>query len=83
MVETTANHFRENLKSEVDRVIENHDVLRVTRRKGGDFVVLSADDWDAIAETIYLNQIPGMAESVQVAAKEPLNKGTQLKDLDW
>lgn len=83
MPEISANIFRDNLKTEVDRVIENHDVLRVSRRRGGDFVVLSAEDWEAIAETLYLNQVPGMAKSLHAAAKEPLEKGTNLKDLEW
>ena len=83
MKETTANHFRENLKSEVDRVVQNHEVLRVTRRRGGDFVVLGADDWDAVAETLYLNQFPGMVESIEKAAAEPIEEGTPLQDLDW
>lgn len=83
MPEISANNFRDNLKTEVDRVIENHDVLRVSRRRGGDFVVLSAEDWEAIAETLYLNRVPGMAESLHTAAKEPLEKGTDLKDLEW
>ena len=83
MNEMTANFFREHLKAAVDEVVSNHRVLRVTRRRGGDFVVISADDWDAIAETIHLNQVPGLVESIQEAAKEPLERGTKLADLDW
>lgn len=58
MRETTANRFRKQLKPEVDRCIENHEVLRVIRRNGENFVVLGEEDWEAIAETIYLNQFP-------------------------
>jgi prevent-host-death family protein len=83
MSEMTANFFREHLKAAVDEVVSNHSVLRVTRRRGGDFVVISADDWDAIAETIHLNQVPGLVESIREAAKEPLERGTNLADLDW
>lgn len=83
MKEVSAHRFRQNLKSEVDKVIEEHDVLRVTRRRGGDFVVLAADDWSAIEETLYLNRVPGLVESLRRAAEEPLEKGTQLEDLEW
>ncbi|MBF0620956.1 MAG: type II toxin-antitoxin system Phd/YefM family antitoxin [Magnetococcales bacterium] len=38
----------------VDDVAENHTPLKVTRPNGSDFVVLSADDWVAIKEMIYL-----------------------------
>ena len=34
-------------------------------------------------ETLYLVNIPGMAESILEAAKEPLDEGTDMEDLDW
>lgn len=83
MNEITANRFRDQLKTEVDRAIREHRPLRVTRRRGGDFVVLSAEDWSAIEETLYLNHVPGMVDSIRRAAKEPLSKGIPLKELDW
>lgn len=83
MNEITANHFRENLKSEIDKVIREHRALRVRRRNGEDFVVLGADDWCAIEETLYLNQTPGLVDSIRHAADEPLEKGTPLKRLKW
>ena len=83
MNDMTANYFREHLKTAVDEVISKHDVLRVTRRRGGDFVVLSADDWQAIAETLHLNQVPGLVGSIRQAATEPLEEGIKLEDLEW
>jgi prevent-host-death family protein len=83
MDEISANEFRAHLKSEVDRVIEDHRVLRVKRRRGGDFVVVSAEDWSGIEETLYLSGIPGLVESVREAAEEPLEEGTKLEDLEW
>jgi len=83
MNEMTANYFREHLKAAVDEVVGDHGVLRVIRRNGDDFVVLGADDWDAIAETLHLNQVSGLVDSIQGAALEPLELGTKLEDLDW
>lgn len=83
MNDVTANYFRDHLKQKVDQTIDSHQALRVTRRKGGDFVVLGADDWAAIEETLYLNQFPGLVDSIHEAAKEPLEKGTPLEKLDW
>ena len=83
MKEVSAHRFRQNLKTEVDKVVADHDVLRVTRRRGGDFVVLAADDWSAIEETLYLNRVPGLVESLRRAAEEPLEDGTRLEDLEW
>lgn len=83
MPETSADQFRQNLKGFVDSCEKNHDVLKVRRKRGGDFVVLSADDWQAIEETLFLNRIPGMTESLHKAAREPVSKGVKLKDLKW
>lgn len=83
MLETTANKFRAELKKHIDSCIENHQVLKVKRKRGDSFVVLGSDDWQAIEETLFLNLIPGMVESIHKADKEPLTLGTKLKDLTW
>ncbi|MEZ4577222.1 MAG: type II toxin-antitoxin system Phd/YefM family antitoxin [Desulfobacterales bacterium] len=71
MEETTANEFRKKLKHYVDKSILNHEVLRVKRRNGENFVILGEKDWKAIEETIYLNQFQGLVKSIHDAAKEP------------
>lgn len=83
MLETTAHFFRQHFHEEVARCIENHEVLRVTRRQGENVIVISETDWQAIAETVFLNQIPGFVQSLQEAAKEPLAEGTPLEQLTW
>ena len=52
----SVNKFRDNLKFFVDQVFSEHEPLKVTRRKGDDFVVLSADDWEREQETLYILQ---------------------------
>lgn len=83
MKETTANEFRQRLKYHVDMSILHHEALKIKRRNGENFVVLGEKDWKAIEETLYLNQVPGLVESVRKAALEPLNDGTPLEELDW
>jgi antitoxin YefM len=83
MNEVTATHFRDHLHTEVDQIIANHEILRVRRQQGGAFVVMGEDDWRAIEETLYLNQTPGLVESLHRAAQEPLGDGVRLEDLDW
>jgi antitoxin YefM len=56
MDSTTVNKFRENLKSFVEQVVTRHMPLRVTRRNGSDFVVMSAEDWERDQETLYVLQ---------------------------
>jgi len=52
----SVNKFRETLRDCVERVITQHSPLKVTRRNGDDFVVLSAEDWEREQETLYVLQ---------------------------
>ncbi len=53
---TTVNKFRDSLKKFVEQVVSRHMPLRVTRRTGSDFVVMSAEDWERDQETLYVLQ---------------------------
>ncbi len=83
MLETTANEFRKKLKEKVDTCIKNHEVLKVKRRTGGNFVILGEEDWRAIEDTIYLNRAPGLMESIHLSAAEPLAEGMPLHKIEW
>ena len=50
----SVNKFRDNLKSFVEQVLNQHVPLKVTRRAGEDFVVVGADDWEREQETLYV-----------------------------
>ncbi|MCU7837195.1 MAG: type II toxin-antitoxin system Phd/YefM family antitoxin [gamma proteobacterium symbiont of Taylorina sp.] len=52
----SVNKFRDNLKTFVEQVFSEHEPLKVTRRNGEDFIVLSADDWNREQETLYVLQ---------------------------
>ncbi|MEI8572863.1 type II toxin-antitoxin system Phd/YefM family antitoxin [Methylomonas sp. LW13] len=56
METVSVNQFRDNLKSYVEQVVDNHEPLKVTRRAGEAFVVISADDWEREQETLYVLQ---------------------------
>lgn len=50
--------------------------------KNGNAVLISEDDFRALQETLYLNNIPGMAESIIEGGQTPLSECTEYKD-DW
>ncbi|MFT7559623.1 MAG: antitoxin YefM [Flavobacteriales bacterium] len=52
----SVNQFRDNLKSFVEQAVSTHTPIKVTRRSGEAFVVISADDWDREQETLYVLQ---------------------------
>ena len=52
----SVNKFRDNLKSLVEQVISRHEPLKVTRRAGEAFVIMSAEDWEREQETLHVLQ---------------------------
>jgi len=52
----SVNQFRDKLKTFVEQVVTNHTPIKVTRRAGEAFVVMSAEDWEREQETLYVLQ---------------------------
>ena len=50
----SVNKFRDNLQSVVEQVVSRHEPIKVTRRAGESFVVISADDWEREQETLHV-----------------------------
>ncbi len=69
MIELSVNKFRSNLKSFVDQAINDHIPLRVRRRAGRDFIVLSAEDWEREQETLYVLQNSSLMAQIEESLK--------------
>ncbi len=69
MDSVSVNKFRENLKFFVEQIVTEHVPLKVTRRTGEDFVVLSADDWERDQETLYVLQNSGLMKQIAGSLK--------------
>lgn len=61
----SVHQFRSHLKDAVDEIVDRHVPLRVTRRGGHDFVVVSAEDWEREQETLYILQNRSLMEQVE------------------
>ena len=73
MKSVTASEARSKLYRLVDEVAESHEPLQIAGRRN-DAVLLSAEDWSALQETVYLLSIPGMRASIRKGMKTPLSK---------
>ena len=71
-----ATNARKNLYQLISDVNNNSTPITITNSRGKNAVLLSEDDWNALQETIYLNSVPGMAESIIAADEEPLEERT-------
>ncbi|MAP35385.1 MAG: prevent-host-death protein [Halomonas sp.] len=60
----SVNKFRDNLKSVVEQVVSKHEPLKVTRRAGEAFIVMSADDWEQEQETLHVLQSKNLMQQI-------------------
>ena len=63
MTTLTASEARASLYRLIDETSENHQPVLITGKRHN-AVLVSADDWAAIQETLYLLSVPGMRESI-------------------
>lgn len=66
MQSITTRDASRQLTELIEQTAANHQPVVITG-EGGNAILLSEDDWNAIAETLYLNAIPGMADSIREA----------------
>ena len=70
----SVNKFRDTLRDCVERVIRQHTPLKVTRRNGEDFVVVSAEDWEREQETLYVLQNSSLMKQISESMATHLEK---------
>jgi antitoxin YefM len=78
MESISVNIFRDNLKAFVEKVVGDHAPIKVTRRAGEDFVVMSAEDWEREQETLYVLQNKDLMRQI-ADSLETHNQGTGFK----
>jgi antitoxin YefM len=76
----TASEARANLYRQMDQAAESHQPITIAGKRH-DAVLVSAEDWQAIQETLFLLAVPGMRESIKEGMVEPID--ACAKGLDW
>ena len=80
MTTLTASKARSKLYRLIDETAASHQPVVISGKRT-QAVLLSAEDWKAIQETLYLLSIPGMRVSIRKGLKTPVEKCA--KDLKW
>ena len=75
MIELSVNKFRANLKDFVDKAIEEHQPIRVNRREGKDFIIVSAEDWEREQETLYVLRNKSLMRQIAESSLSYQNSG--------
>jgi len=69
MRQMAVNEFRNTLRAAVERVIQDHEPLRVTRRSQEAFIVMSEADWEREQETLYVLQNQPLMQQIAESMK--------------
>ena len=78
----SASQARANLFKLLEQVNKESKPCIITSRKG-DGVLISKDDWESLQETLYLQSIPGIGESIVEGIATPLSDCVSEKELEW
>ena len=76
----SASEARANLYRLIDETASSHKPVLISGKRNN-AVLIAADDWSAIQETLHLLSVPGMRESIKAGMAEPLGKSA--KALKW
>ncbi|MCB1628523.1 MAG: type II toxin-antitoxin system Phd/YefM family antitoxin [Xanthomonadales bacterium] len=80
MTTLTASEARANLYRLMDQTAESHQPILISGKRHN-AVLLSAEDWAAIQETLHLLSVPGMRESIKAGMAESAD--SLPTELEW
>jgi prevent-host-death family protein len=80
MTAITASEASANLYRLIDEAASSHQPLLITGKRNN-AVLVSAEDWEAIQETLLLLSVPGMRESIREGMAASGDKCAE--DLTW
>lgn len=73
---------RKDLYNLVESVCLYHEPALIVGKKAN-AVLISEEDWSAIQETLYLDSIPEMTQSILAGAGEPIADCVSEDQVEW
>ena len=70
---------RAKLNQIVSEVNESSQPITITNNRGKNAVLIGEEDWKAIQETLYLNSIPGMSQSILASKEQEISYRSSFK----
>ena len=83
MTSISITSARSNLYQILADVNNNSEPITLTNSRGKNGVLISEADWNAIQETLYLNSIPGMADSIKTGEEEAADGKVYDPEEEW
>ena len=82
MTPFTISEARKQLYKLVDDTAEQHTPIQIVGRRAS-AVLISQEDWEAIQETLYLNNVPGLVGRIHRAANTPADAWIAEEKFVW
>ena len=79
MTSISITKARANLYQTVSEVNESSQPITITNNRGKNAVLVGEEDWKAIQETLYLNSIPGMSQSILASMEKEISYRSSFK----
>ncbi|MGB5918101.1 type II toxin-antitoxin system Phd/YefM family antitoxin [Arcobacter sp.] len=76
----SVSQVRADIYNVMDETAQTHEPILITGKRNN-VVMLSQEDWNAIEETLYLNNIPNMVSSIRDSMNEPDSEFSE--DIEW
>ena len=73
MTSISITKARAKLNQIVSEVNEYSQPITITNNRGKNAVLIGEEDWKAIQETLYLNSIPGLSQSILASKEEEIS----------
>ena len=70
---------RAKLNQIVSEVNESSQPIMIVNNRGKNAVLIGEEDWKAIQETLYLNSIPGMSQSILASKEKEISYRSSFK----
>ncbi len=83
MTAISVTKARENIYQILSDVNTHSQPIIITNNRGKNGVLISEDDWNAIQETLYLNAIPGVAQSIVTGGNTSIDDCLSEDEVEW
>ena len=81
-IETTYSQAREQLKTLMDRAVDDREIVVVKRRSGGAVAMIAADELESLMETAHLLRSPKNAQRLLAALNRARSRALKPTPLD-
>lgn len=82
MITATYTDLRSNLKSYLDRVVNDSDNVIVNRGNGSAVVIMSMEEYESMVETAYIMSQPELVDAIRKGDEDVRRGNYEIVDVD-